>query len=150
MPQMMKSPAKRQRRNRVVGIREIEHEPTPGKRPKLPSLPYAEPWHPHVLTWWRDVWRSKLAEEYIRLDLYGLYVCAELYQRFWLADTPKEKRELANEIARQVARYGQSPLDRRRLQIEIKRAETEKPIQRPSQPKNGAEPVDPRRLLSAV
>ena len=107
-------------------------------------------WHPKVLEWWGWTWRSQLAREYIRLDLSGLFVAAELYQDFWMAEEPRTRRELAAELAKQLARYGQSPSDRRRLQWEIKRVEAEKPAQRPSQPKNGAQPVDPRRLLSAV
>ena len=140
-----KPPAKRQRRNHV-DIREIE-VPT-----GLVPHPAKKNWDKRTKAHWRKIWSSPLAREYIDVDVEGLYILMDLVEEYWKQGSGevRGKATLEGSINRQRQEFGLSPLSRRRLQWEIKRVEAEKPAQRPSQPKNGAEPVDPRRLLSAV
>jgi hypothetical protein len=102
----------------------------------------ANVWHTLTRVWWRDVWRSPMAVEFVQADLHGLYRLAVLVDRFWRNPT----RELAAEIRLQQAAYGLTPLDRRRLQWEIKRAEGNKNEVEVPVPRHG----DPRRALRAV
>jgi hypothetical protein len=74
------------------------------------------PWHPLVLAWWADVWRSPMAAEYLDADVHGLYIVADLRDQYW-----RGKTELAAEIRLQEQRFGLSSLDRRRLQWEIEK-----------------------------
>jgi hypothetical protein len=102
-----------------------------------------------VRGWWRSVWQSPMASEYVGPDVRGgLYLLAELHQRRWEASKPNELVSLAAEIRLQEVRFGLSPIDRRRLQWEIDKGdEAEERAQRrkvAKQPKAGS---DPRSLL---
>lgn len=86
-----------------------------------------------------------MAPEFLKSDLHGLFRLAVLVDAFWR----EPSKELAAEIRLQQAAYGLSPLDRRRLQWEIKRSEAEK------KPQPAAAPpprriTDPRRALRAL
>lgn len=83
-----------------------------------------------------------MAAEYIEADVPGLYVLAELYDRFFKKPTPA----LAAEIRLQRACYGQTPIDRRRLQWEIAKVDD---ARRPVQPSRQRTIGDPRALLHA-
>ncbi len=137
-----KPPSKRQRRNHV-DVREIEI-PT-----GLVPHPAKKTWNKMTKAHWRKIWASPIAREYIDVDVEGLYVLMDLVENYWAAQEVREKVSLESSINRQRTEFGLTPLSRRRLQWEVKRVEAAPTIQR-SQPKNGAEPVDPRRLLSAV
>jgi hypothetical protein len=95
-----------------------------------------------TIAWWNDVWRSPMAAEFVQADVHGLYRLAILVDRFWGTPT----RDLAAEIRLQQAAYGLTPLDRRRLQWEIKRVEGDKT----EQPTPARARGDPRRALRAV
>lgn len=122
-----KSPGMRQRRNRYPGGATLPSEAVSALR-KVPELPLREAgtgaWHPEVLSWWGDVWRSPMAEEFLEPDVAGgLYLLAELYQHRWTVTTAKELVALAAEIRLQEVRFGLSPTDRRRLQWTIEQGE---------------------------
>ena len=75
-----------------------------------------------VQEWWRDIWTSPMAAEYLEADKHGLYLLAELYHRRWNATKNSELRLLAAEIRQQEIRFGLTPIDRRRLQWEVEKA----------------------------
>ncbi len=149
----------RQRRNRAPTAAQLpaESEEQARRVPQLPKVSYTdkrscpecgheweEPverkWHRLTRAWWRDVWHSPMAGEYLEADIHGLYRLAVLVDRFWYEGT----KELAAEIRQQQTAFGLTPIDRMRLQWSIQR--TEKP--RPAQPV--APEGDPRSLLQAV
>ena len=133
-----KDPALRQRRNKASTRATLQVREARWKRP--PGLPKREAdWHAMTRAWWRDVWRSPMAVEYLKADIHGLYRLAVLVDRFWLVPTVA----LAGQISQYEQKYGLSPLDRRRLEWIVERAEENK--RRPTVRKADAE--DPRELL---
>jgi hypothetical protein len=99
-----------------------------------------------TLAWWKDVWRSPMAKEFVRADIHGLYVLAELVDAFWQHPT----KEMAGEIRLQRQCFGLTPIDRRRLQWEVERvqaaARDKSKRKAPTKP-----PVeDPRKMLRVV
>jgi len=62
-----------------------------------------------------------MAPEYIESDIDALYVLASLRDEFWRTGGTDGK--LAGEIRLQEARFGSTPLDRRRLEWELERPE---------------------------
>lgn len=100
--------------------------PEPGEL-RVPPLPRRADgtgeWHPLAEAWWRDVWASPMAPEYDDSDRHGLFALAMIVNDFWSARDARERREAAQEIRLQGQRYGLSPMDRRRLQWVIERAD---------------------------
>jgi hypothetical protein len=140
----------RQRRNKVAGARTLSLAPELEKRerPELPPKPKgAVPWHPQTLRFWREVWASPMADEYLDSDIPGLEILADLVDRYWYGDAG-----LAAEIRLQRQCFGLTSLDRRRLQWEIARGE--EATRRSGRGNGPARPrrskVDPRQLLRAV
>lgn len=115
------------------------------KRIKKPALPKGRDWHPLTRAFWKDIWDSPMAPEFLQSDLHGLYVLADLVDQYWSDPKPA----LAAEIRLQRQCFGLSPLDRRRLEWEVQRAESSKG--RHAQPKK-KEPLsgDPREYLKEV
>jgi hypothetical protein len=72
--------------------------------------------------WWKDVWASPMAGEFLRVDVNGLYMLAVLVNRFWHEPSIR----LANEIRHYSQLYGMSPLDRRKLEWSIIQTEDAK------------------------
>lgn len=72
------------------------------------------PWHRLTVQWWKDTWTSATARKLIQIDRHGLFRLAVLVENFWRGQT-----SCANEIRLELANYGQTPLDRARLQWEI-------------------------------
>lgn len=112
-----KPPHLRQRRNRTPGARTLEAtSPTVRRRvPPLPKRPATENWHAEVRTWWRVLWASPMAAEYLDADVGGLYCLAELYQRRWTEADTKALVPIIAEIRHQEVRFGLTPIDRTRL-----------------------------------
>lgn len=87
--------------------------------PALPERGKNEkPWHPETLEFWRLVWSSPMAAEYLPADVPGLVKLAKLEDEFNYGD-----HERIAEIRLQRQCFGLTPLDRRRLQWEIERGE---------------------------
>ncbi|MGE0554339.1 MAG: hypothetical protein AB7R55_13005 [Gemmatimonadales bacterium] len=147
-----KPPALRQRRNRSATAATLPSEAEAARRtvPRLPARA-GGPWHPKVVAWWRAVWRSPMAAEYLAADRGGLEILAELYQGVWSA--PKGARALATlaaEIRHQETRFGLSPIDRRRLQWSIATA-APGPEKRPATRRAAKRPApDPRDVLRVL
>ena len=86
-----------------------------------------------------------MATEYTQADIHGLYILADLIQQYWDAPHP----QTAAEIRLQRQCYGLTPIDRRRLQWEIKRVEKGKGKEKAkTAPPKRAE--DPRSVLKSV
>ncbi len=118
--QIPKSPATRRRTNKVAGARVLRADIV-AKAPQLP----ARDWHPMALAWWSDLWASPMAPELDKTDIHGLLMLADLIDLYWRLEPHdlRGKQSLASEIRLQRQAYGLSPIDRRRLQWEIERAE---------------------------
>jgi hypothetical protein len=122
-----KPPGLRQRRNKV-STRSVLPSVEESKKRKVPPLPSreskTEKWHPRVLDWWKKLWKSPMAAEFLDVEIVsGLHLIAELQQRRWTVTDLKELIAIAGELRQQEIRFGVSPLDRRRLQWEIEKAE---------------------------
>jgi hypothetical protein len=109
-----------------------------------------EQWHPMTKAWWKDIWASPMAPEFLKADTHGLFTLAMLEDDFWRSTSVKERRELVAEIRLQRQCFGLSPIDRRRLQWEVERAEQATAKRKPPARKPVADtpaPADPRLLL---
>jgi len=115
-----KNPAVRQRRNAQTTRAVLPPEQSP--RQRAPSLPKEVEWHPLTRRWWKDVWSSPMATEYVRADEHGLFRLAVLIDKFWI----KPSIRLAAEIRLQQQAFGLTPLDRRRLEWSVEQAEQAK------------------------
>ena len=164
--------ARRQPSRKATAAVLFAPEPGSVKVPELPPRPqdWHHPmlnrppvdWHPPTLAWWLDLWHSPMAAEFDASDIPGLHVVAVLWDDFWRAETPRERLAVLAEIRLQGARFGLSPMDRRRLQWQIEETEAkqaqgrkherQKATEQPSTPAAGAGPqrVDPRALLRSV
>lgn len=117
--------------------------------PDLPDLGDDHTWHRLTRAWWRNVWRSPMASEYLDTDRDGLVRLAILVNAYYVAPGIK----LAAEIRQQEARFGLSPVDRSRLQWEVQKGEEaeERRRRRPAQPAEQRDSSDdPRDLLRVV
>lgn len=143
-----KDPKIRQRRNRASTATRLE--PDEKRRryaPRLPDLGEDKKWHALTVAWWRDVWHSPMAEQYLEADKHALYRLAVLVDAFW----KEPSRDLAGEIRLQQQAFGLTPIDRRRLQWSVEQEEA----RRRPRPVPAAEPAaqgdaaddDPRKIL---
>ena len=135
-----KNPSQRRRRNTVSTTTTlVAVDPTEIQIPKLPELSPKEiknyktgevtyvprEWHKAAISWWNDIWSSPMSPEWDLSDIHGLYLLAELINTFWMLppDKVKARSDLAAEIRLQRQSYGLSPMDRRRLQWTIEKAD---------------------------
>lgn len=133
-----KPPELRQRRNKVSTRATLVVLDT--KRKAVPELPKGD-WSALTLAWWKNVWASPMSEEFLEADHHGLILLAHLIETYWR----DPKTQTAAEIRAQEQRFGLSPLDRRRLQWEVKRVEGSGRLK----PRGtvGARSRDPRSIL---
>jgi hypothetical protein len=87
--------------------------------PKLPPLPVKGKWHPRAVEFWQAVWKSPMAGEYIEADVPGLQRMAVLVHQFWTAPSVA----LSAELRLLSMQFGTAPIDRRRLEWQITKAE---------------------------
>lgn len=151
-----KDPRTLQRRNKAATRAALTSRQQRRRFPHLPRFDDYNPvtgerigehqWHPMTRSWWRDVWASPMAREFTRADDHGLFILAVLVDRFWTHPS----KELAGEIRLQRQAFGLTPIDRRRLQWEIKaEAEPRRPAAvGTTEPITPAE--DPRAALRMV
>ena len=139
---MPKDPRIRQRANKASTRTTLEA--TAPQRGRAPRLPRGHDWRPETRSWWRSVWHSPMAAEYLDSDVHGLYRLAVLVDAFWTAPEPK----LAGEIRLQQQAFGLTPLDRRRLEWSIEQVEgaSSRRQQRSAQ-RVGEQAADPRQVL---
>lgn len=157
MPPLPKPAATRQRRNRSSTHAQLPSVESmiDATVPRLPRR--AEGWHPMVRGWWRSVWTSPMASEFVGPDVRGgLYLLAELHQRRWEAESAKDLVCVAAEIRLQEVRFGLSPIDRRRLQWEIDKGDqaeqrtTNRRKSAAQEKKDNGGSKDPREMLKVV
>lgn len=135
----------RQRTNRKAGAASI-HAPAKPQVPKLPKVS-DDGWHALTVGWWKNVWTSAMAGEYLPSDVDGLVRLAMLVDAFYRKPGPM----LLAEIRLQESRFGLSPLDRSRLQWEVAKGEEAERKRKPqaSAPRRTGT-SDPRAILSVV
>ena len=141
-----KDPKIRQRRNRAATRATLVRIAAPRKRaPRLASRGKGQEWHKLTVAWWRDIWHSPMADEYLRADRHALFRLAMLIDLFWTEPT----KEIAAEIRLEQQAFGLTPLDRRRLEWSIEQVETAQGRTRTAQQETQGE-EDPRELLKMV
>jgi hypothetical protein len=114
--------------------------------PKLPT----RKWHAQTRAWWKEIWASPMAGEWLPSDRHGLLRLAVLVNDYWEAEKPSARKELAGEIRLQQQAYGLSPLDRGRLQWEIEKgdvAQAKRKRRRQKEPTGDS--TDPRSALTS-
>ncbi len=124
MPALPKPPGTTRRRNRPPVPGRILHaapDPKPTRAPRLPAD--LRDWAAPTRAWWRDVWASPMAAEFLASDRHGLLALAVLVDDFWTTTEPRTRAALAAEIRLQSQRYGLSPIDRRRLAWAVERGD---------------------------
>jgi hypothetical protein len=109
----------------------------------MPKREDGKKWHPLTVAWWKDVWHSPMAREFLEVDRHALIRLAMLIDRFWEAPA----KELAAEIRLEQQAFGLTPLDRRRLQWTV---EQEEARTRTRQVPVETEAVDPRKILKVA
>jgi hypothetical protein len=138
-----KNPA---RRNRSSSKATLDGE-TKVRAPKLPT----RKWHPEARRWWKDIWASPMASEFLDADQHALIRLAVLISDYWEAGSATSRKELAAEIRLQQQAFGLTPFDRRRLQWEVEKVEDAKAKgnkRRHRQP--AGDPTDPRKQLDGA
>lgn len=85
-----------------------------------------------------------MAPEYIESDVDALYMTAGLVDAYWWSGGSDAK--IAGEIRQQLARFGATPLDRRRLEWELERKDDE-PEKAPGPQKPIVDPRSGMRLV---
>jgi hypothetical protein len=138
----------RQRRNKKPGAATL---PAPGEQKqntRAPTLqnPDKRKWHRLTRAWWKRVWESPMAAEYLPTDVDGLARLAILIDGFYKMPNSK----LMAEIRLQEARFGLSPVDRSRLQWEVQKGEEAERKRRPRQSQHTPSAKDPRGILGVV
>ena len=134
-----KSAITRQRRNKKSTAATLKAEG--GELREVPPMP--EEWHNMTKAWWEDVWRSPMADEFIEADKHGLYRLAVLVNEFW----EHPSKDLHAEIRLGQQAFGLTPIDRRRLQWEVGRAESASRKKPPAKPRAGDDPRERLRLV---
>lgn len=141
----------RQRRNKKSTAAKLP-PPEQVERRRAPTLPNPDgrEWHRLTVDWWKRVWHSPMAQEYLPTDVDGLARLAVIVDDYHKAETPKERRELMQEIRLQEARFGLSPVDRARLHWEVQKGEEAQQRRRSERTAPSEQAADPRRILRAV
>ena len=143
----------RQRRNKKAGATTLQHpDNIQGDEIKAPTLPNPDKrkFHRFTRAWWRRVWQSPMASEYLPTDVDGLGRLALLVDEFYSDPVGKAAKELLAEIRLQEARFGLSPVDRSRLQWEVAKGEEAERKRRPPQQQPEISAADPRSVLGVV
>lgn len=152
MPNHLKDESVRARRNKASTRSTLSADHSV----RAPMLPKDVDWHPMVKRWWRDLWKSPMATEYITLDHSGLFRVAMLHNDFWTADTPKERAEAQVRLEKADGDFGTSPLARRRLEWQIEETDAKqaqgtkrRTADSPAAAQTPAQGSDPRLALVA-
>jgi len=139
-----KNPKIRQRRNRVTGATLTATDKPRQRAPRLPKRDDDQEWHRLTRAWWRDVWHSPMAEQFLEVDKHALYRLAMLIDAFW----SQPSRQLAAEIRLEQQAFGLTPLDRRRLQWSVGQEEERRRTRTRQSPHERGD--DPRKILRMV
>jgi hypothetical protein len=91
-----------------------EGEPTRRKAPPLPAKRGG--WGREARRFWAELWQSPLASRFLRVDVHGLAILADLFDRY----VKTSDETLLPELRLYGERFGLSPIARRRLEWEIR------------------------------
>lgn len=141
-----KDPNVRARRNKSTTRRtlSVEHDV---KAPPLPKLPDVE-WLPITRKWWRELWASGMAPEYLEVHRFGLFRVAMLFNKFFDPDTElKQQLDIQVRLEKAEADYGINPMAMRRLEWQIE--ETEDKQARGNRRRTAQPPADPQAAPAA-
>lgn len=135
----------KQNRNKKTGAATLEADIKTDIKIRVPMLsnPDKRKWHKLTKSWWKHVWESPMASEYLKTDIDGLARLAILVDDYY----KRPDKNVLAEIRLQEARFGLSPVDRSRLQWEIKKADEATGNVRT---KSKHLKVDPRDMLEAM
>ncbi len=141
-----KSPETRQRRNKSATTATLSG----GRKGRAPTLPAGIKCE-ETREWWKVIWMSPMAAEWLPSDRQPLLRLAMLVDQFWYAANapggavgPGPLDKMLAEISKQEARFGLTPYDRHRMDWKIEKP-AEKPVMAVADPK-----VDPREVLRVV
>lgn len=113
-------------------------------RQRAPRLPKREGgWQEMTRRWWRSIWASPLAQEYLDVDIHALLTLAVLIDLFWT----EPSKALASEIRLQQQAFGLTPLDRRRLEWQVIQTEEALDKREIKRGKRAKTVSDPRGVL---
>lgn len=141
----------RQRRNQKTGaanLPPLDPGQSTGKVPPLQN-PDKRKFHRLTRAWWKRVWSSPMAGEYLPTDIDGLARLALMVDNYYKALSPTGAKDMLSEIRLQEARFGLSPVDRSRLQWEVARGEEVEKSRKPRS-EHPPSPADPRGILGVV
>lgn len=147
---MPKDPMLRQRRNKASTKAVLSAEVDEKRRsPRLPKRDDGKEWHDLTRAFWRSLWKSPMASEYLDADIHALYRLTVLIDQFWREPTVS----LEAQIARAQAAFGLTPLDRRRLEWSVAQAEQaqqKRQQRRPAEVMPMAPSDDPRSMFRVI
>ena len=137
----------RQRQNKKAGATTLPstEEQEQVKPPTLQN-PDKRKFHRLTRAWWKRVWQSPMASEFLPTDIDGLARVALLVDEYY----KNPKKETLAEIRLQEARFGLSPIDRSRLQWEVQKGEEAQRKRQPPQRQQAPSDKDPRGILGVV
>ena len=154
MPAAKKDSSVRARRNTASTASTLARPTSKREIPALPILDAGAEWHDNALEWWRAVWSSPMATEFVEVDQHALELLAVLINDFWYAPDPISRKFAATEIRLQRKDFGLTPYDRRRLEWTIEEADAATDRGRARRERQGVKQssgaTDPRRGLHAV
>ena len=116
--------------------------------PPLPKAPMGRAWLPETVNWWKEVWLSPVAIEYLPTDRHELSKLMILEDDFHQEVDPKLRLAILAEIRLQRQCFGLTPADRRRLQWTVERPR--QPAAQPTASPGGRDLrdfLDPREAL---
>jgi len=113
MPPLPKPRDQRRRRNFVPGEKTLPAERT--RRPKVPTYPGNLVLNEQAAAYWRAIWTSPMASQYLKADVLPLARLVELVHEWFRPDSEVGWKDIAGEIRQLEDRYGLNEAARRRL-----------------------------------
>lgn len=87
-------------------------------------------WHENTKMFWRVIWASPIAREWVDADVPDLVALAQLVDVFWKA-APVDQPKAHSEVRMAQQQFGLTPMSRRQLQWEVRKVEGATPAKPP-------------------
>ena len=87
-------------------------------------------WHENTKMFWRVIWASPIAAEWVDADVPDLVALAQLVDDFWTAPIEERAKRHA-EVRMAQQQFGLTPMSRRQLQWEVRKVEGAQPAKPP-------------------